>query len=79
MWADIIGTFGVGLIVIFYWLLQIGKVEVHSLKFSLFNSIGSVMILYSLFQTWNLASFIIEIFWLVISLYGVYKYFRKKG
>ena len=75
--ADIIGTIGVALIVLVYLLLQLEKIDPKALSYSLINFIGSIMILYSLIHTWNLASVIIEVFWIAISLFGVYKYYRS--
>ncbi|MCH9812601.1 MAG: hypothetical protein K0U47_01515 [Epsilonproteobacteria bacterium] len=77
--ADIIGTSGVAIIVLVYFLLQIDKIDPKSLNYSLTNAIGSLIILYSLFHTWNLASVIIEIFWISISLFGVYKYYKRRS
>ena len=75
---DIIGMIGVALIVIAYFLLQIGKLSIENVKFSILNIIGSSMILYSLSYNWNLSSVIIESFWILISFIGVYKYLIKK-
>jgi len=74
---DIIGTIGVLIIIIAYFLLQINRLSTSHLSFSIMNIIGSIMILYSLSFNWNLASFIIEVFWILVSLIGVYNYFRK--
>ncbi len=75
--SDIIGTIGVALIVLVYFLLQIEKIDPKALSYSLVNFIGSIMILYSLMHTWNLASVVIEVFWISISLFGIYKYMRR--
>jgi hypothetical protein len=74
---DIIGTFGVIIIIITYFLLQIEKISSKNLSFSVLNIIGSTLILYSLMYNWNIASVLIEFFWILISLFGVYKYFKK--
>ena len=66
-----LGIMGVGLIIIAYFLLQINRLSSQSLMFSLLNFFGSFLILLSLFDEWNLPSFIIEIFWMLISLIGI--------
>ncbi len=76
--TDLIGIFGVALIVIAYILLQVEKMDAKDLSFSLLNSIGALMILISLVYDWNLASFLMEFIWLMISLYGVLKYFKSR-
>ena len=73
---DYIGMIGVSIIVVTYFLLQIQKMVSTQLSYSLLNVIGSFMILYSLMFNWNLSSFIIEFFWILISLFGVWKYFN---
>jgi hypothetical protein len=76
--ADVVGTVGVLLIVFVYLLLQSEKLDPKGLFYSLSNAIGSVMILYSLLEHWNLASVVIEVFWILISLFGVWRYFRRQ-
>ena len=70
---NITGIFGVSLIILAYLMLQIGKVKSDEVKYPLLNLIGAVLLLISLFRFWNLASVIIEIFWIAISLYGLWK------
>ena len=76
--ADIIGISGVSIILIAYFLLQFEMLKSKSLEYSLMNFIGACLILYSLMFNWNLASVIIEIFWILISVYGIYRYYRYK-
>jgi len=70
---DLIGLFGVILILWYYFLLQTGKCTANSLMFSLANLIGSALLLISLWFDWNLSAVIIEIAWFLISLFGVIK------
>jgi hypothetical protein len=79
MLADIIGTIGVVIIIITYLLLQLEKINSTDLLYSILNIIGSLLIVYSLLFNWNFSSFLIEFFWILISLYGVFKYFRNKN
>ncbi|MBN2348527.1 MAG: hypothetical protein JXJ22_06815 [Bacteroidales bacterium] len=76
-WYDIMGNLGVLFIVATYLLLQINKISGKDLMFSLLNALGAVLILISLFVNFNLSAFLIEIFWLLISIYGIIKYLRK--
>ena len=75
---DIIGLTGVAIILVTYLLLQIEKITSTSLGYSLLNILGSALIMVSLSINWNLASAVIEAFWIMISLIGVYKYFKKR-
>jgi hypothetical protein len=62
-----------------YFMLQIDKIDPKGLSFSLLNTLGSIMIFYSLMYNWNLASVLIESFWIMISVYGVYKYYATRS
>ncbi|MBP9887713.1 MAG: hypothetical protein KBF93_15540 [Leptospiraceae bacterium] len=76
--ADTFGIIGVILILVSYILLQTDRINSSSLLYSLINLLGAILILFSLYYSWNLASFIIEIFWILISLYGIWKNLRGK-
>ena len=78
-WFDIVGSLGVGLIIVTYVLLQLEKLRSTDLLYSLLNGIGAVLILISLFYSFNFPSFIVEFFWLLISLFGIGKYLLKRG
>ena len=76
---DIIGVVGVSFVLITYYLLQIEKIDSKGFWYSFLNLFGAVLIMYSLMYNWNLASVIIEIFWIAISAYGVWKYLKRAG
>lgn len=76
---DGIGIFGVALILIAYALLQIEKIDPKSVTYSALNGAGALLILVSLYFAFNLASFIIEIAWLAISGFGLWKALRRRA
>jgi hypothetical protein len=78
-WPDFVGNIGVALIVLAYLGLQLGRIDGRSLSYSLANAIGAVLILVSLWFNFNLSSFIIEIFWLAISLVGIVRIALARG
>ena len=69
-WHDVIGAMGVALIVGSYFLLQTGWFRA-GFRYSVANALGAAMILYSLVFNFNLAAFMVEAFWLAISIYGI--------
>ena len=77
-WYDILGTVGVFVIVLTYILLQFGQIRSEQLAYSLLNAAGASLILVSLYFSFNLPSFIVEFFWLLISLFGIGKYLLKR-
>ena len=68
---------GTGLVVLAYYLLQLEKVDPKGLNYNLMNFFGAVLLLISLSFTFNLASYIIELFWIGASLIGLWKFFRR--
>jgi hypothetical protein len=72
-WFDLIGIAGVLLMVIAYLLLQLEKVASSAASFLLMNVIGAVLVIISLMFRFNLSAFLMEVFWLLISLYGLAK------
>jgi hypothetical protein len=78
-WFDIIGSLGVGMIILTYVFLQLERLRSTGLLYSLLNGVGAVLIIVSLVYSFNLPSFIVEFFWLLISLFGIGKYFVKRA
>ena len=76
---NITGIIGVSLIIITYFLLQAGKMKGDDLLYPLINLVGAIMVLISLYRFYNLASVIIEIFWIIISIYGIFKALKKRN
>ena len=75
--SDVIGLVGVFLVLWSYLWLQLNRWAPDDLIYSATNFIGSIFIVISLLHTWNLASFVIEVAWLAISAYGIYKFYFK--
>ena len=76
-WYDILGTVGVAVIILSYILLQIERLRSEHLAYSLLNAAGATLILVSLLYSFNFPSFVVEFFWLAISLFGIGKYFLR--
>ena len=73
-WYDIAGNVGVAMMVLAYLLLQTGKLRMNDLRYLLMNIIGAALVLISLLYSFNLSAFLVEVFWLLISLFGLIKY-----
>ena len=74
---QIIGFIGMLFIVYAYFLLQIKKYTITSFSYQVLNLVGAILLLISLFVHFNLGSFIIEVFWIIITLYGMYKNLKE--
>lgn len=75
---DLFGNIGVILIISAYLLLQINKVSSNDILYSIMNLSGASFVILSLIEDFNLSAFIIEVFWVAISMIGIYNYFFKK-
>ncbi|MDP2636370.1 MAG: CBU_0592 family membrane protein [Pseudoalteromonas sp.] len=75
---DIIGMTGTFLVVGAFFMLQLGKATPTGLLYNIMNLSGAILLLISLCYNFNLASFVIEIFWIAASLIGLYKYLKAK-
>ena len=70
---SLIGMIGVVLVLAAYFSMQIGRMDAKKIRFSLINLIGSLLILISLCYHLNVPSLVIEVAWLMISGYGVFR------
>jgi paired small multidrug resistance pump len=75
---DTIGIVGVALILIVYAMVQTDKMNVKSVKYSLFNAIGAGLILLSLTVDFNLSAALIEGAWILVSLFGIWLALKRK-
>ena len=76
-WYDWLGSLGVLIIVAAYLWLQIGRIAGQNVVFSGANLLGSMLILVSLYFDFNFSAALIEIFWTVISLFGLVMGLRR--
>lgn len=74
--SNTVGLVGVTFLLSAYLLLSTNKISSQSLQYQLLNLTGAVLILFSLCFHFNLASFVIELAWITISLIGIYRITR---
>ena len=73
-WYDFAGNVGVVLMVLGYLLLQAEKIRSSDLSYSLMNGVGAMLVLISLIYRFNVSAFLVELFWLLISIYGLVRF-----
>jgi uncharacterized membrane protein len=76
---DLIGLIGVAAYLAAYGLLQLGTLKVEDNRYALLNAIGALLILYSLFFDFNLASFVTQSAWLLLTAVGVIRSRGRRG
>lgn len=75
---DLIGFVGVALLIGTYALLQLDRIDPKGFWYSFNNMIVAILVTVSLLYTMNKASMVIEVFWFIISVYGLIMYFKRK-
>jgi hypothetical protein len=78
-YTDLIGGIGVAILMVTFLLLQIGRIESNTLLYSLLNALGASLITISLLFDFNLSAFVMEVFWILISLIGVVRTLRIRA
>jgi len=68
---DAIGIAGFGLYVLNYSLLTFQRLRAEQVSYFVLNWLAASMVLVGLFNAFNLASALIQIFWIVISTVGI--------
>ena len=71
--VDVVGMIGTALIVASYFLLQLERMDARGLGYNLMNLVGAILLLISLCFKFNLASFVIGLFWIAASSVGLYR------
>lgn len=70
-WHDLCGYMGSATVVLLYFLNMRGLVDHRKLFYPATNLAGCFLIMISLSYDFNPASFLIEIFWSLVSIYGI--------
>jgi hypothetical protein len=65
------GFGGAATLIVTYFANQQGWLSDTDWRFPFGNLVGSLLIMVSLSNAWNLPSVVIEVFWATISLYGL--------
>ena len=76
---DVVGNLGVVILMATYLMLQLNRIRSDELTYSLLNAIGASLVIISLLVDFNLSALLMEVFWVLISLLGIYRYFRLKA
>jgi uncharacterized membrane protein len=75
---DLIGFAGIGAGLSAYALMQAGRMAEQGVPYLTMNLTASLLLIISLMQHWNLGSFLLQVAWTVISLYGLAQTLRVR-
>lgn len=73
MWQEALGFIGVLQILLAYFAVQTGVISSQQIRFSVLNFIGASLVLTSLIGSENYAAMLLEVAWILISAFGIYK------
>ncbi len=76
--ADLVGSIGTLIVTAAYFATQMRYLNSDDILFPVANLIGSFFMAYSLIYAFNIASALMELFWILISVAGIVNYLRRK-
>ena len=77
-WSDFIGNIGVLLLVGTFALLQFDKINAKGFWYSFNNLIVAILLLVNLYYKPNISAIAIEVFWIMLSLIGLYNWYKRE-
>lgn len=69
--SDFIGVLGVFLYLFAYFIMQLGYIRGQSYSYPIINMLAAAFIIVSLFESPNVYSLVIQVSWIVISIFGI--------
>jgi len=72
------GTVGAVIVMVAYFATQAGSLKADDPRFAIANLLGAALIMVSFIAAWNLPAFIMEVFWVLISIYGLARFYRTR-
>ena len=76
-WYDWTGIAGTLMVLGALFLLQAGRVSGTGLAYQLLNLFGAGGVLVSLWGNFNVSVFVLELAWMLVSLYGIVRSLRR--
>lgn len=71
--ANIIGLIGVACILSAYALVSFERWSMHQARYIWLNMVGTCAVLFSLIFAWNWPGFVLNVAWVLISAYGLWR------
>jgi hypothetical protein len=70
---DAVGLLGVILYVGAYAGLQLGKLKLTDVRYTILNGLGGLAVIFSLVWSFNLAAFVTQVLWLLFTIVGFFR------
>jgi membrane protein insertase Oxa1/YidC/SpoIIIJ len=78
-WSDFVGNLGVLLLISTFAMLQFDKIDSKGFWYSFNNLVVAMLLMINLYFKPNLSSIIIEVFWILLSIYGLVNYYKSRS
>ena len=78
-WYDWIGIAGTAMVLAGFLLLQAGRLSGTAISYQLINLFGSGGVLVSLLGKFNMSVFVLELTWMLISVFGIVRTLKAQG
>ena len=78
MLGNILGGVGVSCFLLAFYMLQKNAWKHDSAIYLMFNLVGALLVLCSLWIDWNLSAFVLEAIWALISIWGLIKLYKPQ-
>jgi len=75
---ELLGVAGFLFYMLSYGLLQLGRISGSSFCYTLMNIFAAILVLMSLVNQFNLASVLIQVSWIIISVVGLTRMWQQK-
>lgn len=77
-WYDVVGLAGTLMILVAFFMQQIGRLSGTALAYQSMNLFGAAGILVSLLGGFNMAVFLLEAAWVLVSAYGIVRTLKQR-
>lgn len=77
-YVDLVGSTGTLIVVAAYFATQTRMLNSNDIAFPFINLLGSLLIAFSLYFNFNLASAMMEFFWIAISGMGIWRGYSER-
>lgn len=77
-WYDVVGMLGSAMVIIAFFMLQAGRLSGTGAAYQWLNFFGAGGVLVSLMGAFNPGVFVLEVTWMAISLFGLWRTWRTR-
>lgn len=77
-WYDVVGMIGSAMVIGAFFMLQAGRMSGTGIPYQLLNLFGAAGVLVSLIGAFNPGVFVLEVTWIAISAFGIWRTLKMR-